>query len=226
MEGHTLPLRSISFVWARAVVALIACLLPVAAGSAAAQAPGAVLGTTAVVSMQGTGKSDGPNLFPGIGGTAPGAIIFMDVIPARHVSVGGELSWSSGISGHQTTRYADFDTKHRDAIYSGIFKVRSSAAAPVQIAGVGGLGFAQRVNHREGHERHEIPPYVGSPFEQTVSDWVPAVTWGVDVATRGQHVGFLFVTRFHYLYADELYGYQVGVTNLLFRIGAGVSIRF
>jgi hypothetical protein len=187
-----------------------------------------MLGAAAVVSSQEAGEDDA-NRFPGIGGTALGALGFVDVLATPKVSVGGEISWALSISGRQSTRGANFVTHHRNTIASGTVKVLSTISPTVGAAGVLGFGLARRHFHYEGHDRNEIPPYVGPAFESTDSSWVPALTGGLDVLQRGRRVGLLFVARVHYLLDDDRApGGNVdrGVSNIILRFGGGLNIRF
>jgi hypothetical protein len=186
------------------------------------------------LSAQGEGKSDSPYLGPGFGGNATALVMFVDFLTQHAVGVGAELSLAGDITGDQSAKAPggvnDFETAHHDSIVSATVKFRTPAGKAVQFAGVGGVGIARRHTERAGMFHSFNPSVPDTPYAATDSGTVPAVTGGADLSIRvNRRVNIVGSGRLHYLIDDDLQDdgvVQRGVSSLLFRVGAGVAIRF
>ena len=74
------------------------------------------------------------------------------------------------------------------------------------------------------------PPFEGPTFEETLTSFVPAFTGGVDTSARlGNHAGVVIAGRLHYLLDDDRQDdgvIECGVSSFIFRVGAGLYVRF
>jgi hypothetical protein len=204
------------------------------ASHAAGQEARVQVGAVAGISLQNEGKSDSPYLGPGFGGTAPALIMFADGLVTPRFTVGGEFTWAGAITGEQSQRVPGgnnvFVSHHHDAVISGTVKFNSSRDATVHAAVVGGAGLARRHTHRAGQFFSHSPPFEGPAFEETLTSYVPAFTGGVDTAVRlGDRAGVVVAGRLHYLLDDDRQDDGVverGVSSIIFRVGAGLYVRF
>jgi hypothetical protein len=216
--------------------AALACLVSIAA--AAHLSAQTTIGAVAGASRQAAGASDLPYLGPPFGGTTAAFIGLIDFPISdgdakRSMSFGAEASVSGATSGDQSQRssattYA-FTSRHRDSIFSGTFKLglRSGRA---QAAAVVGAGGAYRRTAREGTSAPLIPPSARSDYSAVVSNFVPAYSFGGDVAVRlTDRLRLLALARWHFLRDDDRDDNGVvkrGVSSRLFRAGAGAAWRF
>lgn len=204
------------------------------ASHAAGQTPKVVVGGAVGASFQGEGESDSPYLGPGFGGTAPALIVFVDGPIASRFAVGGELTWARDISGGQSQRVPGgsnvFVSEHHDTVTSATLKFASSHDDVVHVAVMGGAGLATRHTHRAGRLFRNSPPFEGPPFEETITSFVPAFAGGIDTVVRlGNRAGIVVAGRLHYLLDDDRQDDGVverGVSNVIFRFGAGLHVRF
>lgn len=97
------------------------------------------------------GASDLPYLGPPFGGTSTAVLGMVDVAIASHVTVGGEMSLASAITGMQSQRASGgtnaFVSDHRDSVFSGTLKVGMPLSAPIRAAFVIGGGLAHVERH-------------------------------------------------------------------------------
>ena len=201
---------------------------------AAGQMPAVGVGAAVGVSFQNEGESDSPYLGPGFGGTAPALAVFVDALVTPRFTVGGELTWAQDISGEQSQRVPGgsniFVSDHHDTVISGTVKFNSPRDTAVHAAVVGGAGLARRHTHRVGRLFMNSPPFEGPTFEETLTSFVPAFTGGVDTSARlGNHAGVVIAGRLHYLLDDDRQDDGVverGVSSFVFRVGAGLYVRF
>ena len=201
---------------------------------AAGQMPAVEVGAAGGVSFQNEGESDSPYLGPGFGGTAPALAVFVDALVTPRFTVGGELTWAQDISGEQSQRVPGgsniFVSDHHDTVISGTVKFNSPRDTAVHAAVVGGAGLARRHTHRVGRLFMNSPPFEGPTFEETLTSFVPAFTGGVDTSARlGNHAGVVIAGRLHYLLDDDRQDDGVverGVSSFVFRVGAGLYVRF
>ena len=204
------------------------------ASHAASQTPTVEVGAAVGASFQKAGQSDSPYLGPGFGGTAPAFAVFVDALVTPRFTVGGELTWAGDISGEQSQRVPGgsniFVSDHRDTVISGTVKFSSPRNAAVRAAVVGGAGLARRHTHRVGQFFSNSPPFEGPALEETLTSFVPAFTGGVDAAVQlGNRAGVVIASRLHYLLDDDRQDDGVverGVSSLIFRVGAGLYVRF
>ena len=201
---------------------------------AAGQMPAVEVGAAVGVSFQNEGQSDSPYLGPGFGGTAPALAVFVDALVTPRFTAGGELTWAQHISGEQSQRVPGgsniFVSDHHDTVISGTVKFNSPRDAPFHAAVVGGAGLARRHTHRAGHFFIHSPPFEAPAFEETLTSYVPAFTGGVDTAVQlGDRAGVVIAGRLHYLLDDDRQDDGVverGVSSFIFRVGAGLYVRF
>ena len=193
-----------------------------------------LVGATVGVSSQGAGASDAPYLGPPFGGTSLTSILMLDVPAGATVSVGGEATLAASISGTQSQRVgsftsAEFESRHRDRVFSATVKAGMPFTGRVRAAAVGGFGAARRYTSRTGTVGSFSTPGI-SPYSATLTTWVPAATGGVDVAVHvAERVAILGTGRVHYLVDDDRQEDGVvrrGISSLIARIGAGVQIGF
>jgi hypothetical protein len=160
----------------------------------------------------------------------------IDAAIGAHVSVGGEVSLAGDISGTQNQRASGgnnhFVSDHHDTVFSGLVKVGTPSTEPVRISGVIGAGIAQRRTERTGTfgQGFSSDTPQTSPFQATLTDYVWALTAGVDLAIGlSDHVALLGVGRFYQLKDNDLRPDGVvnrGVSSTILRYGGGLQIRF
>lgn len=214
-----------------AFAATVILALTAAADARAQVSAGAVIG----IGYQGEGADDSPYLGPPFGGTSLAGIGMIDGAVSPRVSLGVEVSLAGDISGTQNQRAPGgnnhFVSAHHDTVVSAVLKFGSPAGDRVRASVVGGGGFAQRHTDRSGTFGTDfaVTP-ITQPFEETVTDYVWALTAGVDVAAAiTDHVAILLAGRFHQLKDDDRLPDGVvkrGVSSRSFRAGAGLQIRF
>jgi opacity protein-like surface antigen len=214
-----------------AVAATVILALAAAADAHAQVSAGAAIG----IAYQGEGADDSPYLGPPFGGTSPAGIAMIDGAVSRRVSLGAEVSLAADVSGTQNQRASGgnnhFVSAHHDTVFSAVLKFGSPASDRVRAAVVGGGGIAQRHTDRSGTfgTSFAVAP-ITRPFEETVTDYVWALTAGVDVAAAiTGRVAILIAGRFHQLKDDDRQPDGVvnrGVSSRCLRAGAGVQIRF
>jgi hypothetical protein len=213
------------------VVAVIALIGFSAASVDAQVAVGAALGQ----SHQAEGKSEFPYLGPGFGGSSLAGIGMVDLSIGSRVSVAGEVSLAADISGTQNQRAPGgnnhFVSDHHDTVFSGLMKIGTPSGERVRAMAVIGGGIAQRRTERTGTFGRDFTPVpTTTPFQETLTDYVWALTAGLDVAVGlTDHVALLGVGRFHQLKDNDLQPDGVvhrGVSSTILRYGGGLQIRF
>jgi len=211
--------------------ALIAVFVVAAAVDARAQVS---VGVAAGGSRQEAGASDLPYLGPAYGGTAVALVGMVDFALSRWTSAGGEGSVAGTISGDQSQRTSSttnaFTSRHRDSVFSGVFKIGTPADNRVHVAAAVGGGFAARRTAREGTSAPLFPPSARSPFTDIVSNVVFAYSLGGDVDVRATNrLRVIAVARWHRLRDDDKTDQGVtkrGVSSTIFRAGVGAAWRF
>jgi hypothetical protein len=213
------------------IVAAALVLVCASSGLRAQPLVGAAVG----FSRQGAGDSDLPYLGPPFGGTSLTSMLMLDVPVAPTVSIGGEASIASSISGEQSARVAEgsaqFVSAHRDTIVSANVKVGTPFRGRLRAAVVGGVGAARRHTSRIGlvADPFSTRP-AASPYAASLTTWVPAISGGGDAAVQvASKVAILATGRVHLL-ADKDRDHsgvvRRGVSSVVVRIGAGVQIAF
>lgn len=213
------------------VTVLAAALAMVIAHDAVAQT---TVGVAVGGSRQEAGASDIPYLGPPFGGTAVGIVGLIDRHLAGNTTVGGEVSAAGAISGDQSQRTASatntFTSRHRDTLFSGVFKIGTPLDGRIHAAFAVGGGLAYRRTARDGTTAPLVPPSVRSSYSAVVSDFVPALSLGGDVDVRvTARLRILALARWHRLRDDDLDANGVvkrGVSSTIFRAGAGAAWRF
>jgi len=194
-----------------------------------------VVGAAVGQSHQAEGKSDSPYLGPAFGGSSLAGIGMVDVSIGSHVTVGGEVSLAAVISGTQNQRAPGgnnhFVSDHRDTVFSGLLKIGTPAGERVRAMAVVGGGIAQRRTERTGTFGRDFTLVAETtPFHDTLTDYVWALTVGVDIVVGlTDHVALLGVGRFHQLKDNDLRPDGVvnrGVSSTIFRYGGGLQLRF
>jgi hypothetical protein len=214
----------------RVVLVLASCVL---AAPSLAQAQISALGA-AGSSTQAAGASDIPYLGPPFGGTSAALLGGADLAIARNVSVGGEASLATAISGDQSQRTSTstnaFTSRHRDSVFSGVLKIGTPIAARLHAAFALGGGGAYRRTTREGTTASIFPPAARSPFTDIVSNVVFAYSLGGDVDVRiARRIRILILARWHRLRDDDLLPDGVvrrGISSTVFRTGIGAKMTF
>jgi hypothetical protein len=192
------------------------------------------IGVAAGASRQEAGASDIPYLGPPFGGTSAAVIGLIDFHLARNMTVGGEGSLATGITGDQSQRTSSttnaFTSRHSDSVFSGVLKVGTPIDGRLHAAAAVGAGAAWRRTRREGTTASVFPPASRSPFSDTVSSAVFAYSFGGDVDYRiSARIRILGIVRWHRLRDDDLDANGVvrrGVSSRIFRAGAGAKISF
>jgi hypothetical protein len=214
------------------ITATVVCIAALRSADVDAQvAVGATLGQ----SHQAEGKSDSPYLGPGFGGSSLAGVGMIDRAIGPRVSVGGEVSLAADISGTQNQRASGgnnhFVSDHHDTVFSGVVKVGTPSSERVRAMAVIGGGIAQRRTERTGTFGRDFTLVAETtPFHDTLTDYVWALTAGVDVAIGlTDHVALLGIGRFHQLKDNDLRTDGVvnrGVSSTIFRYGGGLQVRF
>jgi hypothetical protein len=215
-----------------AMVASVIALMGFSSADVDAQV---VVGAAVGQSHQAEGKSDSPYLGPGFGGSSLAGIGMVDLPIGSRVSVGGEVSLAADISGTQNQRAPGgnnhFVSDHHDTVFSGLVKVGTPPSERVRAMAVIGGGIAQRRTERTGTFGRDFTPVpTTTPFHDTLTDYVWALTAGVDIAVGlTDHVALLGVGRFHQLKDNDLQPDGVvhrGVSSTIWRYGGGLQVRF
>lgn len=205
-------------------------MLACAADSRAQTVVGGAIGT----SRQTEGASDLPFLGLPIGGTAVSGIGLIDFHLTRHTTIGAEASLASAIVGDQTQRTStasnSFESRHRDSVFSGVFKYNRPIGSRVRAAAAAGGGMAWRRTARSGTTQSIFPPASRRPFDDTVSDAVLAYELGGDVDVRiTDRIGAIVLGRWHRLRDDDRTAdgaVKRGISSTIVRFGAGATFRF
>jgi hypothetical protein len=214
------------------IVATVICVVGFSSPDVYAQV---VVGAALGQSHQAEGKDDSPYLGRPFGGSSLAAIGMVDVPIGSHVSVGGEVSLAANMSGTQNQRASGgnnhFVSDHRDTVFSGLVKVGTPSSERVRAMVVVGGGIAQRRTDRNGTFSTSFAVIdTTRPFHDTLTDYVWALTAGVDIAVGlTDHVALLGVGRFHQLRDNDLRPDGVvnrGVSSTIFRYGGGLQVRF
>ena len=183
---------------------LVIAALIALAGVAAEGRAQPLVGATVGISTQGAGDSDMPYLGPPFGGTSLTSIVMLDVPVGRTVSVGGEASLASSISGEQSARVAEgsaqFVSSHRDTIVSANVKSDPSPAAfgrrRSAVSAPRGVIPRAPASSADSSRRHPAPRRI----PRHSNTWVPAITGGGDVAVHvAERVAILATGRLHFL---------------------------
>jgi hypothetical protein len=215
----------------RTIAIVLVPLLLVPARAARGQT---TIGVAAGVSRQAAGASDIPFLGAPFGGTSGALIAMVDFRLAGLVTLGGEGSIATAISGDQSQRTSTatnaFTSRHSDSIFSGVLKIGTPLDRRLHAAFAAGAGAAYRRTAREGTTASLFPPTSRLPFSDTVSDAVFAYSLGGDVDFGvTPRIRILGVVRWHRLLDDDRAANGVvkrGVASTIFRAGAGATIRF
>jgi hypothetical protein len=213
------------------IIAIVMCMVGFFSASVDAQV---VVGAALGQSHQAEGKSESPYLGPGFGGGSLAGIGMVDAAIGSHVSVGGEVSLAADISGSQNQRAAGgnnhFVSDHHDTVFSGLVKVGTPPSERARAMAVIGGGIARRRTERTGTFGRDFTTLPTTPFQDSLTDYVWALTAGVDVTVGlTDHVAFLGVGRFHQLKDNDLRPDGVvnrGVSSTIFRYGGGLQVRF
>lgn len=192
-------------------------------------------------SFQGEGTSDGHYSGPPLGGTAFSIIGLADHQIGTVWSLGAEASLASAIEDAQYSLGSatggsfvrnTFVTRHKDVVLSGVLKGRlSNPASRGQFAMVAGFGLALRLTDRVGTSAPDLAPFTPvTTFHQSDDSWVPAATFGLDIAVAiTDRVSVLALGRLHALIDnDQLSNGLVhrGVSSLVWRFGIGAQWRY
>jgi hypothetical protein len=210
---------------------VFASLIVLSAADARAQT---VVGGAIGASSQSAGASDIPYLGPPFGGDAVSGVGLIDFHLRGHFTIGGEASLAGPISGTQTQRTGTssnaFESRHRDSVFSGVLKFGVPLGSRVRAAAAAGAGGAWRSTARSGTTASIFPPSSRQPFNDTLSDFVFAYTFGGDVDVRiTDRVSALAIARWHRLRDDDLQSDGVvkrGISSNITRYGAGATWRF
>ena len=192
------------------------------------------IGVAAGASRQAAGASDIPYLGPPFGGTSAEVIGMIDFRLARNMTLGGEGSLATGITGNQSQRASTttnaFTSRHSDSVFSGVLKIGTPIDGRLHAAFAVGGGAALRRTKREGTTASIFPPSARLPYSDTISDVVFAYSLGGDVDVRiTPRIRILGVVRWHRLLDNDRADNGVvkrGVASTIVRAGAGVKIRF
>jgi hypothetical protein len=150
------------------------------AATAFAQDKPVLIGVGVGGSTQGEGQSDSPYLGPPFGGTAFGAIVFVDGFLNDTWTIGGEITMAGDLKGNQSQRISggsrNFESVHHDVIMSAAVKGHSSRDAAARFGGGGGFGLARRDSERTGTTDQPLLGRPSTPFEQTLKSWAPEMS--------------------------------------------------
>jgi len=212
-------------------VIVVASLMVLSAVDANAQK---IVGGAIGASSQSAGSDTFPSLTPGFGGDAISGLGLIDFPFRGHFTIGGEASLAGSITGTQTQRTSAssnaFESRHRDSVFSGVLKFGVPIGSRVRAAAAAGAGGALRRTTRSGTTASIFPPSSRQPFNDTLSDFVFAYTFGGDVQVHlTDRVSALAIARWHRLRDDDLQSDGVvkrGVSSNIVRYGVGATFRF
>jgi len=191
---------------------------------------GAVLGGSTLP----TGRSDQPYLGPGFGGTSLGFVVYAERALHPSISLAGEVSLASAITGSQRQRASGGDntlmSEHHDTLLSVVAKAKAPAAKRFQIALAGGAGFARRQTSRSGTFTSATPPFASTPVAENLTNRVFALTGGVDgIVSVHKRLALVTNVRVHRLLDDDRRPDGVvrrGVSSVVLRYGLGAQVAF
>jgi hypothetical protein len=188
-------------------------------------------GAAVGISTQHAGDNDLPRLGLPFGGTSTAIVGSLDRPFKGRLTIGGELSTATAISGDQSERTATatnaFVSRHRDTVISATAKYNVGLPSRFRAAAVGGLGGGYRRTSREGTTASLQPPASRTPFSETVSNLVLAYTLGADVSFGiSERLSILAVGRWHRLRDDDRLdsgAVRRGVASTVYRVGIGAQ---
>jgi hypothetical protein len=211
-------------------LSLAVCALVWAADARAQVAVGGAAGA----SRQTEGVNDIPYLGPPFGGTSAGFLGLIDFPMGRRMTIGGEASLASALSGEQSQRSSPntnaFTSRHRDSVFSAVLKFGTARDRLIHAAAAAGAGGAYRRTSREGTTASIFPPSVRTPYSATVSNFVLAYSLGGDVDVRiTPRIRALALVRWHRLQDDDLSTDGVvkrGISSKILRVAVGAKYEF
>ena len=150
------------------------------------------------------------------------------------VSVGGDASFSGDLTGQQFERVSgganQLMSRHRDSIFSGVVKARSSPSSIVQLAAGGGVGLARRHTVRTGIFVRDFQPRTAVTVSEMLKDNVVAFSGVVDATVRvNKRLGLIALFRIYKLDDDDRLPDGVvkrGVSTVIARYAVGGQLRF
>jgi hypothetical protein len=218
----------------------MACvLLALAAGRDAQAQAQTTIAVAAGASRQEAGANDLPYLGLPFGGTTAAIVGLID-FPVSGADTFPSASWGieasipGAQSGDQSQRTSSatyqFTSRHRDSMFSGVFKIGTPLHSRIHAAFAAGGGAAYRRTAREGTSAPLVPPSTRSDYSAVVSDYVLAWEIGGDLDVRlTERLRILALARWHRLRDDDRDGSGIvvrGVSSHVFRAGVGAAWRF
>ncbi len=186
------------------------------------------------LASQSEGQEECPNVCGPIGGTGPALAVSFGAHLSPRASVVFEALIGPRREGEQARRVAgdllELSAQHRDSLFSaGLAMALTDPNVAVSAHGVALAGVARRRTALTGVRRTSFPPSA-APYDETLTDVVPAFGGGVNVVVRlRRNVAIVPSVRAHLIVDDDPPENQPprrGVGSLVIAGGLGVAIGF
>jgi hypothetical protein len=198
------------------------------------------VGGAVMVAVQGGHRQGSSPSLPTTGaeGVAPGAVIEFGGEVSRTVDVGVEVSLPRRFTTLQRTNYTrsfEQESRHRDAVVSGLIRWTPGAPDRVRVGIVGGGGIVQE-NTRQ-RLREQVRPFPATPAdfgpfseEYGFTRWTWNVMAGADVAfALSSAVAVVPQMRVHWARRSQdtsQQGWALGLDAVMLRPAVGVRVSF
>jgi hypothetical protein len=172
----------------------------------------------------------------GIGGSAVGIVLGLDVALSRTIGIDAEFSAPAFATDHQEAfKYKD-NVRHRDMLLSGYarFFLRRGSMLRIEPVAGGSLVFSNvQTSTSYLVDLVYTPPQISAtygPYGEYVrfdeGQELFALSGGLDVAIGRGRFAIVPTFRLHYIFREEVLKDQVGLGHWAIRPGVGVRIAF
>ena len=166
----------------------------------------------------------------GIGGSAVGVALGLDVPVSRRIGLSAELSASAFAEDHQEAVKYKANIRFRDTLLSGYVRFFLRRGSTVRIEPVAGASLVFSNAQSATSLLVFTPNQTYGPY----SDWVRfdqgqtlfALSGGLDVAIGRGRFAVVPTFRLHYIFREDVLKDQVGLGQWAIRPGLGVRISF
>jgi hypothetical protein len=166
----------------------------------------------------------------GIGGSAVGIVLGLDVALSPRIGIDAEFSVPAFATDHQeAVKYKD-DVRHRDTLLSGYARFFLRRGSMLRIEPVAGASLVFSNVQTSTSYLVFTPNQAYGPYGEYVrfdqGQKRFALSGGLDVAIGRGHFAIVPTFRLHYIFREEVLKDQVGLGHWAIRPGVGVRIAF
>jgi hypothetical protein len=166
----------------------------------------------------------------GIGGSAVGVVLGLDVPVSRRIGIDAEFSAPAFAEDHQEAVKYKSNIRFRDTLLSGYVRFFLRPGTTVSIEPVAGASLVFSNVQGSGSGLVFTPTMGYGPY----SDWsrfnqgqkLFALSGGLDVRIGRGRFAFVPTFRLHYIFREEVLKDQRGLGQWAIRPGAGIGISF